>query len=269
MKKLLVLLSVGVLALFGCKGEIQKVTIAGSTTVLPIAQATAESFMQVQADVDVSVRGGGSSVGIAGIIEKTVDIGNASRLAKGKELKKASADGVKLVKHIVAFDGIAIVVDKANQIGQISLSDLRDIYSGKITNWKELGGVDKQIVVVNRDASSGTFETFDKKVMNKQKVMASSLNLGSNNAVVSSVGSTPGAVGYIGYGYINDKVNVLVVDGVVISKDAIKSGAYPISRSLQMYTGGEPQGMVKCYLDFVKSSAGQKIVAKQGFVEIN
>ncbi len=269
MKKLLVLFSLGALTFMGCKGEIPKVTIAGSTTVLPIAQATAESFMQEHSEVDVSVRGGGSSVGIVGIIEGTVDIGDASREAKSKEMEKARAEGVELVKHIVAFDGIAIVVDKSNDIGQISRADLQGVYCGKIINWKELGGIDKKIVVVSRDASSGTFETFVEKVMQKEKVVASSLKLGSNNAVVSSVKSTPGAIGYIGYGYINDEVNVLKVDGVMITKSGIKSGLYPISRSLQMYTNGLPTGMNGKYLDFVKSPAGQKIVAEQGFVEIN
>ncbi len=269
MRKILVLLSVGMIALMGCKGDIKKVTIAGSTTVLPIAQATAEAFMQRNDNADVSVRGGGSSVGIASVIEGTVDIGDASRLAKGKEIQKAKAEGVDLVKHIVAFDGIAVIVDKSNEIGQISMEDLRDIYSGKIINWKELGGMDKEIVVINRDASSGTFETFEKKVMHKQKFVASSLKLGSNNAVVSSVKTTPGAIGYIGYGYINHGVNVLRVAGKVITKAGIKSGDYPISRSLQMYTNGQPKGMTKKYLDFVKSSAGQKIVSDQGFVAVN
>ncbi len=269
MRKVFILVGVMVVALLGCKPEIKKVSMAGSTTVLPIAQATAEAFMQEHQDVDVSVRGGGSSVGIAGVIQGTVDIGSASRLAKEKEQKKAQAAGVQLVKHIVAFDGIAVVVDKSNLIGQISLSDLADIYSGKISNWKELGAEDKKIVVISRDASSGTFETFEKRVMRKQKIVATALNLGSNNAVVSSVASTKGAIGYVGYGYIRSKVNVLKVEGVSISKKVIKSGEYPISRSLQMYTAGQPKGMVKTYLDFVKSKEGQKVVSGQGFVEIN
>ncbi len=271
MKKLLVLLMLVAVsgACWGWGKKVEKVTIAGSTTVLPIAQATAEAFMDENDNADVSVRGGGSSVGIVSVLEGTVDIGAASRLAKDKELEKAKKSGVELTKHIVAFDGIAVITDKNNSIKKISLDDLRKIYNGTYTNWKQLGGKDQTIVVISRDASSGTFETFEGKVMNKEKIIASALNLGSNNAVVTSVKTTDGAIGYVGYGYIVPDVNVLVVDGVKISIETIKSGNYPISRSLQMYTNGEPKGMAKKYLDFVKSAEGQKIVAKQGFVEIN
>ncbi len=269
MKKIMILLIVSLMGIFGCGKNVEKVTIAGSTTVLPIAQSTAEAFMGENDNADVSVRGGGSSVGIVSVLEGTVDIGNASRLAKDKEIKKAKEANIDLVQHIVAFDGIAVITDRGNSVAEISLDDLRKIYSGEYTNWKQLGGSDQTIVVISRDASSGTFETFEKRVMHEEEIIASALNLGSNNAVVTSVKSTEGAIGYIGYGYIIPEVNVLNVDGVKISKEAIKSGEYAISRSLQMYTNGQPEGMAKKYLDFVKSAKGQKIVAKQGFVEIN
>jgi len=250
------------------RGKKSTITIAGSTTVLPIAQATAEVFMDKNPDINISVRGGGSSVGIASIISGTVDIGDASRHIKNKELTAARESGINIVEHIVANDGIAIVLNNSNPIDALTLSQLKDIYTGKIQNWKELGGKNMPIVVVSRDVSSGTFEVFNKLVLKNAKGLDSALMLASNNAVVTTISTTPGAIGYVGLGYVTDKIKAVSVDGVKATEKTIQTKEYPISRTLQMYTRGIPTGIVKQYIDFVLSPEGQDIVEQQGFIRI-
>lgn len=250
------------------RGKKLTITIAGSTTVLPIAQATAEVFMDKNPDINISVRGGGSSVGIASIMSGTVDIGDASRHIENKELAAARKSGINIVEHIVANDGITIVLNNSNTIDALTLSQLKDIYTGKIQNWKELGGKNMPIVVVSRDVSSGTFEVFNKLVLKNAKGLNSALMLASNNAVVTTISTTPGAIGYVGLGYVTDKIKAVSVNGVKATEKTIQTKEYPISRTLQMYTRGIPTGIVKQYIDFVLSPEGQDIVEQQGFIRI-
>ena len=269
MKKIIILIAVLALVTlpaFARKGN--KITISGSTTVLPIAQATAEIFMDLNPDVNISVRGGGSSVGIASIMAGTVDIGNASRHIKAKELASARENGVNPYENVVANDGIAIVIHKNNPVKDLTLEQIKDIYTGKISNWKEVGGPAMQIVVISRDVSSGTFEVFNKKVLNNAKCIGGALMLASNNAVVSTIAGTPGAIGYAGLGYVNKTVNAVKVNGIAASKQTVQNKTYPIARTLHMYTNGAPKGLVKEYIDFILSSEGQKIVEEQGFISV-
>nr|HPR18763.1 PstS family phosphate ABC transporter substrate-binding protein [Candidatus Cloacimonadota bacterium] len=210
----------------------QKITISGSTTVLPIAQATAESFMDQHPDVNISVRGGGSSVGIAAIIAGTVDIGDASRHIKSKEITAARENGINPYENVVANDGIAIVIHKNNPINDLTIDQIKDIYTGKINNWKELGGPAMPIVIISRDVSSGTFEVFNTLVLNGAQEVDSALMLASNNAVVSTINGTPGAIGYAGLGYVNESVKAVKVNDVYPTKQSIQSKAYPIARTL-------------------------------------
>lgn len=264
---IIALLALVAIPAFAKRGN--KVTIAGSTTVLPIAQSCAEEFMNCHPDVNISVRGGGSSVGIASIIAGTVDIGDASRHIKDKELVQAREMGINPVENVVANDGIVVIVNPANSIKALSLDQVKDIYTGKFLNWKEIGGPNMPIVVISRDVSSGTFEVFKEKVMQGTAGIDGALMLASNNAVVSTVASTPGAIGYAGLGYVTSSIKVLSIEGVMPSKKTIQSGEYPISRTLHMYTNGKAKGNVKLFLDFVLSPAGQKIVEAQGFVRAN
>ncbi len=252
---------------FARKGN--KITIAGSTTVLPIAQACAETYMDMHPDVNISVRGGGSSVGIASIIAGTVDIGDASRHIKSKELTQARENGVNPYENIVANDGIAIIVNSENSISQLTLIQAKDIFTGKIQNWKDVGGSNMPIVVISRDVSSGTFEVFNSRVLQNAKVTDGSLMLASNNAVATTVGQTPGGIGYIGLGYLVDEVKPLIIDGIMPTKETIQSKEYPIARTLHMYTNGNPKGLVKEFIDFVLSSEGQRIVEEQGFINVD
>lgn len=245
-----------------------KITMSGSTTVLPIAQACAEEFMNQNPKVNISVRGGGSSIGIKDIMAGTVEIGNASRDAKEKEIKKAKAQGIDLYQNVVASDGIAIIVNPKNTITGLSIEQIQAIYTGKVTNWKELGGPDMNIVIISRDTSSGTYEVFYEIAMKKQNIVQNCIMVASNNAAVTSVKDTPGAIAYAGLGYLSSSVKPLQVNGVDPTFENVLSGAYPVSRNLNMYTNGTPKGITKTFMDFILSSEGQDIVEKQGFIKI-
>jgi phosphate transport system substrate-binding protein len=244
------------------------ITIKGSTTVLPIAQMAAEVFMDRNPDVNISVQGGGSGMGIASIIDGTCDIADSSRPIKDKELKKAKNKSINLKANVVAMDGIAVIVHPSNKMNGITKKQIKDIYTGKISNWAELGGADKKIVVISRDTASGTFEAFNKLALDKEKVRPDALMQTSNQAVATIVAKTPGAIGYVGLGYLSPKVKVLTIDGVAPSKETVRSGKYPLARPLFMYTNGEPEGLVKEFIDFVLSEEGQKLVEEIGYISI-
>jgi len=269
MKKTLIVLTLIALVAFPAFAKGKKITIAGSTTVLPIAQATAEIFMDQNPDVNISVRGGGSSVGIASIMAGTVDIGDASRHIKAKELAAARESGINPYENVVANDGIAMVVHKNNNIDNLTIQQIKDIYTGKISNWKEIGGPSMPIVVISRDVSSGTFEVFNKLVLSGATQISGALMLASNNAVVSTIASTPGAIGYAGLGYVTNTVNAVKVDNVMPTKRTIQDKTYPIARTLHMYTNGKPKELVKEYIDFILSPVGQKLVEEQGFISVD
>ncbi|MCF7793682.1 MAG: PstS family phosphate ABC transporter substrate-binding protein [Candidatus Cloacimonetes bacterium] len=264
---IIALLALVAFPVFAKKGK--QITISGSTTVLPIAQATAEIFMDQNPDVNISVRGGGSSVGIASIMAGTVDIGDASRHIKAKEIAAARESGINPYENVVANDGIAMVVHRDNLVKNLTVEQIKDIYMGKISNWKDIGGPSMPIVIISRDVSSGTFEVFNSLVLSGSTQISSALMLASNNAVVSTVESTPGAIGYAGLGYITNSVNVVKVNNVMPTKITIQDKSYPIARTLHMYTNGKPKGLVKEYIDFILSPEGQKLVEEQGFISVN
>ncbi len=268
MKRLIMSMLVGILGLSLTAGACfaEKIVIAGSTTVLPIAQKTAEVFMDNNPKADISVRGGGSSVGIAALIDGTCDIADASRAIKDTEIQKADANGRDPVAHIVAMDGIAVVVHKSNPVSKLSKKQVRDIFTGKTSDWLQLGGNPGKIVVISRDTSSGTFEAFGELVMNKEKVMPGALMQASNQAVAKNIAQAPSAIGYVGLGFMSGNLKAIEIEGVVPSKETVLSGEYPVTRPLFMYSNGKPQGMTKEYLDFVKSKEGQKLVEEEGYV---
>jgi phosphate transport system substrate-binding protein len=245
-----------------------RLTLSGSTTVLPIAQKAAEEFMKQNPSVDVSVRGGGSGVGIAAIIDGTVDIGDSSRAAKNKEIANAKAKAVSMVGNIVARDGICIIVNKANSIKSITIDTANKIYRGEINKWSDVGGNAGVIVPISRDTSSGTYEVFNEKILKGAKVREDALMLASNQAILTTVANTPGAIGYVGLGYVTDEIKALVVNDVIPSKETVINGTYPIARPLYMYTNGAPKGLTKQFIDFVLSPTGQQIVESVGFVAV-
>ena len=268
MRRLMILLLLSCFAatLLSVPAFAESVTIKGSTTVLPIAQATAEVFMNRNRTVNISVQGGGSSVGIAALLDGTTDIADASRAIKDAELAKAASRGIKPKAHVVAMDGIAVVVHPTNSVNDLSKNQIKDIYTGKISDWSAVGGAGGKIVVVGRDSASGTFEAFTELALGGAKTRSDALLSASNQAVATTVATTPGAIGYVGLGFLTDKVKDVTVDGVKCTKETVLSVKYPLSRPLFMYTNGTPKGGVKEYLDFVVGSEGQRLAEENGYV---
>nr|MDK2851572.1 phosphate transport system substrate-binding protein [Candidatus Cloacimonadota bacterium] len=269
MRKYLFIILIVTAAISLMYAQTSQITCSGSTTVLPIAQAAAEAYMDLHPSINISVRGGGSGVGIAALQNGTVHIANSSRPMKASEAEACEAKGFKPAAYAIANDGIAILVHHTNPLKNITISQLKDIYTGKIVNWKELGGKDLPIVVISRDVSSGTFEVFNEKALSGEKVISSAQLLASNNAVVTAVSNTPGGIGYAGLGYITDDVRVVSVNKIEPTLATIQDGSYPLSRKLFMFTRGKATGDVERFIAWIQSDEGQKIVTEQGFVPIN
>ena len=243
--------------------------VSGSTTVLPIAQNAADAFMTANPGTNIQVSGGGSGVGVQQIGDKLVDIGMSSRDLTKDELAKYK----DFVVTPVSLDGIAVIVNPANNpVNSLTIAQVRDIYSGKITNWKDVGGKEMAIVVIGRDSASGTRTFFTDTVMNKTNYVKTQFEKNSNGAIQQSVAQTPGAIGYVGLGYIDPTVKALKisVNGTLVepSVKTVIDKSYPISRSLLMITNGQPIGLVKDYIDYILSPEGQILVTKEGFVPL-
>jgi len=249
------------------------ITVEGSDTMVNLAQGWQEAFNGVNPDVMITVKGGGSGAGIAALINGTVDFANASRQMKDEEKTQAQDAGVTPVETEVAKDAIAVVVNKDNATTGLTLDQLGKIYRGEITNWKDLGGADQEIVLLGRDSSSGTYEYFLEEVVAKDDenaVYAKTMrNLQSTQAIVDEVTKNPAAIGYVGVGYVTDAVKVLEVDGVAGSVETALDGTYVLSRGLYMYSNGEPTDVKKAYIDWILGPDGQKVVTDQGFVPLS
>jgi phosphate transport system substrate-binding protein len=244
------------------------ISMNGSTTVLPIAQKTAEAYMKEHPDTKISISGGGSGNGIKALIDKTTDIANSSRAIKKEEMEQAKAKGSDPVEFIVAFDCIVPVVHPSNPIKNITVDQLKALYKGEIRNWKEIGGADKPVVIISRDTSSGTYEVWEEKIMKKERVFPGALLQASNGAIVQAVSKNPNAVGYIGLGYMDNSVKMLSVNGITGSKETTLNKSFPVSRPLYMYTPVKPAGDIKKFMDFVISDKGQKLVEEEGFIPL-
>lgn len=246
----------------------QVISITGSTTVLPIAAQAAEKYMDNNPKVDVQVNGGGTGAGVQAAGEGTAMIGMASRDLKAEEKTKYP----DLVAHQIAIDGIAIITNVANPIPSLTLEQIRKIYDGNITNWKDVGGKDAAIIVVGRDSASGTREYFYTDVMKKADFVKTQLEKNSNGAVKQTIEQTPDAIGYVGLGYVDNTVHAvpLSVAGTLIapSIETVKTGTYPISRPLHLLTKGEPTGDAAAFITFLDSADGQKIITDEGFITI-
>jgi len=279
------------LALTGCQsaspaqaGEPQtgKLTIEnkGSDTIVNLALAWAERYMAEHPDVRISVTGGGSGTGIASMINGTVDIANASRAIKPEEIAEAQANGINPIQHVVARDAIAVIVHPSNLVSQLTIQQISDIYSGKITNWKEVGGEDRPIVLWSRETNSGTHVFFLEQVVrqghagDKTLFSPDTLLMPSSEGISAEVRDNPNAIGYDGLGYVTPEVKTIAVARsaagpfVLPSADTVRSGQYPIARDLYMYTRGEPQGAIKAYLDWILGDEAQAIVKELGFVPL-
>lgn len=271
LKKMLILilasLAVSILIL-ACTQKPTTINTAGSTTVLPIVQAAAEAYMDQNPKVNISVRGGGSSIGIKSAINKTIDIGNASRKINENEAKLIEGLEGNLIETAIAKDAISIVVHKDNPVSNLTMQQLKDIYSGKISNWQKVGGNNLEIIVISRDVSSGSFLVFNTVVLDSTNVKENSMRLASNNAVATTVGYTPGAIGYIGLGYVNEKLKTIAIDDVMPSRETAINNEYKLTRLLYMYTSENPRQQAQDFISFILSNTGQQIVEEQGYVRI-
>ena len=247
-------------------GLSSEITEAGSTTVQPLAEKLAEAFSAQYPEVEITVQGGGSSVGVKSAGEGTVDVGAASREVKDSE-KEEFPD---LVVHTIARDGIAIVAHPDVPVDNLTKEQVRDIFAGEITNWSEVGGPDKPIVVVSREEGSGTRAAFEEMVMGKEgpPIVDTAILQPSNGAVRTTVSTTPDSIGYLSFGYLDESVKTLAVDGVEPTEANAASGDYPIVRPLNLLTKGEPTGVVEAWLGFILGDEGQAIVAEEGYIPV-
>ena len=264
-------------------GESQQRAIQnkGSDTLVNLALAWAETYREVEPDVAIAVTGGGSGTGIAALINGTVDIANASRAMKESEIEDARANGIDPQEITVAIDALAIIVNQTNPVERLTIDQLADIFTGRVTNWQDVGGADAPIILVSRETNSGTHVYFLEEVLRKgdaenTDVFApQTLLMPSSVGITSEVQRNPNAIGYDGLGYTDPEHEKLIA----VAQDATSpyvtpsvatgtDGSYPISRPLYMYTDGTPNDVVASYLDWVRGPDGQKIVADLGFVPL-
>jgi phosphate transport system substrate-binding protein len=249
-------------------GQSERLNVSGSTTILPIAEEAGEAFGEAHVGTMVLVSGLGSSAGIEAVSAGTAQIGTSSR-----DLKPQEHD-LGLVDHPIAYDGIAVIVSPENPVDKLTVGQLREVFSGKVTNWKQLGGADRAIQLVNRDEASGTREAFQKLVMKDAKFDPAATVLPGTGQVRDVVARAPGAIGYISLGFVSPRftnvaVKALAIDGVKPSEGTVADKSYPIGRVLHFLTKGQPTGTTKQFLDFVLSDAVQKgVVVDAGFIPI-
>ncbi|MFZ2488568.1 MAG: phosphate ABC transporter substrate-binding protein [Anaerolineae bacterium] len=252
----------------------------GSDTMVNLALAWAETYRTEKPEVAIAVTGGGSGTGIAALINGTVDIANASREMKENEVEEARANGIEPVEHRVAIDALAVIVNLDNPVNQLTIDQLADIFTGRITNWKEVGGADAPIVLVSRETNSGTHVYFLEQVVRKgdsksEDIFApQTLLMPSSVGITSEIQRNPRAIGYDGLGYVTEHEKMIAVAQDANSPFVLPSvasgsdGSYPIARGLYMYTAGEPAGAIADYLSWIAGPEGQQIVADLGFVPL-
>jgi len=246
--------------------------IKGSDTVLPLAQKEAEQFMK-NSKRSVTVTGGGSGVGIAALIQGTTEIGMASRSMKIDEKIKFQQKGKTLVTKIIAYDALAVVVNPSNKVSKLTRVQLEGIFTGKITNWKQVGGANLKIVSYSRETSSGTYEFFKEHVLLNKNYMSSILSMPATGAIIQSVSQTKGAIGYVGLAYINKSVKAIHVsfNGKTFVAPSLVNAVnktYPIVRPLYFYYDKKNEPAIKPLVNFILSRQGQKIVTEVGYVPL-
>ncbi len=279
-KLLFVFLGVILLAAMIGAGSKNSIQIKGSDTMVNLGQAWAEKDMDTNPGDFIAVTGGGSGTGLSSLISATCDIAMSSRNIKDKEIALARQKGVNPNEIIVALDGLAVVVNPSNPVSKLTLDQLAGIFTGRITNWKDVGGKDEKIVLLSREVNSGTHVYFKEHILrkndpnSKEEFAPGALMLSSSQAIADEVTGNPSAIGYYGMGYISAKQKPVSVakdetaEYVEPTIENVVSNKYPISRPLFLYTNGTPQGLVKKFVDFALSEEGQKIVLATDFVPI-
>ena len=269
LKKIALLLAALGLTAAACAQKLK-----GSDTLLPLAQKAAENYSEKNPSAHVTVTGGGSGVGLSSLREGTTDIAMASRRIKFDERVRMQQAGRPVEELTVAFDALAVIVHPSNPVSRLIREQLEGIFRGKITNWKQVGGEDRQIVVYSRETSSGTYEFFKESVLKHRNYMPAVLSMPATGAIIQSVSQTPGAIGYVGLAYLNPEVKALAVsyDGggsyVDPTFDNARSKSYPIVRPLYFYYTKSNEAAVRPLVDYLTSDEGQAMVASIGFIPI-
>lgn len=245
------------------KGEKGEIKIAGGTAHIPVMKEAARRIMTVNPAIQISIAGGGSGVGIKQVGEGLVDIGNTGKKPSDKEI---SQYGLHLLQW--AIDGVSVIVNPVNKVRALTREQVKDIYAGKVANWKEVGGEDKPITLYTRDESSGTREVFWKVGLNEGPIAANANFVASNGAMKAAVSQDPYGIGYVSVGHIDETVAPVSFEGVMPSLQTVKEGKYAIARGLYSNTKGEPTGLTKKFLEYLMTVEGQKIVAEQGFIPV-
>jgi len=272
MKRIAMLLAAA-LASAPALASAQALTVKGSDTMVVLAQRWAEAYMKQSGAKKVQVTGGGSGTGIAALVNGTTEIANASRKIKGKESAKVrDRYNVLPVETVVARDGVTFYVHESNPVTQLTLAQLKSIYLGDVTNWRDVGGKDEPIVLYSRENSSGTYVFVKEKVLDNEDYAASAQTLPGTAAVVNAVAKEAKGVGYGGAAYAKGIKELKVVgkdgNGYLPNAENVRSGAYPLSRPLHMYTRGRPQGDAKAFIEYCLSPAGQAIVVEVGYFPV-
>lgn len=274
MKKIIL---VALIALVAPYLQAQKVgfKVKGSDTVLPLTQKEAEVYMKKNSGSSIMVTGGGSGVGISALLSGTTDIAQSSRSLKLDEKMKLNDAGKAFKETIIAYDALAVIVNPANKVTKLTREQLEGIFTGKITNWKDVGGENEKIVVYSRETSSGTYEFFKEHVLNKKNYATSALLMPATGAIVQSISQTKGAIGYVGLAYIEKNVKAIEVSYdkgktyVAPNVANAKSKKYPITRPLYYYYLATTEKVISPFVKFVLSAEGQKIVLDEGYVPLN
>ena len=256
------------LATFGARAD--TLVIKGSDTLgAKLVPQLAEEFKAQHSGTTFNIAAEGSTTGIAAIIDGTAQIGMASRPAKPEEVVAAKAKGVSFKETIVAYDGIAVIVNSANPIKALTKKQVEQIFTGDVTDWSAVGGSGGKISVYTRNTSSGTYSEFKELAMKKRDYAQDSQKMAGNEQIASEVSKNPNGVGYVGLAYTKASgIKVMAIDGAMPSKESVLGKAYPYARPTFYYTNGDPSGLAKEFVDFTLGDAGQKIVGQVGFVPV-
>lgn len=245
------------------KGQSGALKIAGGTAHIPVMKEATKMIIEAHPDIRITIAGGGSGVGIKQVGEGLIDIGNAGRKATDEEISKYG-----LVMHKWAIDGVGAVVNPKNSVTELTTEQLQDIFSGKIANWKELGGEDRAINLYDRDAASGTRSVFWKKGLKKSEVSPKANVVPSNGAMKTAISGDPYSIGFVSVGHIDDSVAPVTLNGVAPTLDNVKNGSFAVARGLYSITKGDAEGLAKLFIDFLFSPTGQDLVKAKGFVAV-
>jgi phosphate transport system substrate-binding protein len=240
-----------------------RIDIAGGTAHIPVMTEAAKRIMRANPQIRITVAGGGSGVGVQKAGEGLVDIGNTGRPVSDEERKKFG-----LVSFPFAIDGVAVIVHPSNKVTALTAKQIRDIFAGTISNWKDVGGADRAIHLYNRDEASGTRQVFWKQLLQKGQLSTRSNVVSSNGAMKVAIGGDADAIGYLSIGYVDKSVRAVTIDGIAASQKNARDGSYKVVRKLFMNTKGQPSKLARAFIDYVCGDSGAEIIREAGYIPL-